>query len=196
VRRICVVGNSGSGKTTLAAGLAASLGVPHLELDSIFHQPGWEPLPHEEFRAAVTAFTAADGWVVDGNYKAVRDIVWRRADTIVWLDLPRPQVMRQVIGRTLRRVARRTELWNGNREPWSNLCRADPEKSIIMWAWTHDRIYRERYAQAQVDPAHAHLQFVRLCSRSDMTAFLGQARAAPSPAPPATGPAPSGPAPG
>ena len=50
VRRVSVVGNSGSGKSTVARELAASLAVPHLELDSAFHQPGWEPLPREEFR--------------------------------------------------------------------------------------------------------------------------------------------------
>ena len=47
VRRVSVVGNSGSGKSTLARELAASLGVPHLELDSVYHQPGWEPLPED-----------------------------------------------------------------------------------------------------------------------------------------------------
>jgi adenylate kinase family enzyme len=176
VQRIGVVGNSGSGKTTVAAGLATALGIPHLELDSIFHQPGWEPLPEEEFRAVVTAFTEAGGWVVDGNYSAVRDIVWQRADTIVWVDPSRLRVMRQVIWRTLSRMARRAELWNGNREPWSNLLRADPEKSIIMWAWTHDRIYRERYLRAQADPAHAHLEFIRLRRRVEVTEFLRRAR--------------------
>jgi adenylate kinase family enzyme len=175
VQRIGVVGNSGSGKTTLAAGLAAALGLPHLELDSIFHQPGWEPLPRAEFRAAVTAFTAAGAWVVDGNYQAVRDIVWSRADTIVWVDPPRRQVMRQVIWRTLSRMARRAELWNGNREPWSNLFRADPEKSIIAWAWTHDRVYRERYLAAQADPAHAHLEFIRLRSRTQAAELVRRA---------------------
>src|SRR5262245_43481632 len=76
MRRISVVGNSGSGKTTMATRLAAALGIPHLELDSVFHQADWQPLPREEFRAAVRDFAAADAWVIDGNYdSAVRDLV-------------------------------------------------------------------------------------------------------------------------
>ena len=121
-----VVGVSGSGKTTLAAEIARRLGAPHLELDSVFHQPGWEPLPEQQFRTRVAEFVAGDRWVVDGNYSIVQDLVWRRADTVVWLDPPRSQVMRRIIRRTLRRVISRAELWNGNRESWSNLLRADP----------------------------------------------------------------------
>ena len=121
VRRISVVGASGVGKSTVARQLASSLGVPFVELDAIDHQPGWAPLAAEEFRLQVAQLAAGDSWVIDGNYSVVRPVVWARADTVVWLDLPRRVVMRQVIGRTLRRVIFRTELWNRNRERWSNL---------------------------------------------------------------------------
>ncbi len=167
-----MVGNSGSGKSTLAAALAARLGVPHVELDSIYHQPNWVPLPRDEFRARVTALAEGDAWVIDGNYTAVRDVVWARADTVVWIDLPRPLVMRRIIGRTLRRAVRRQELWNGNREPWSNWLTLDPERSIIMWSWTQHATYRARYAEAMRDPALRHLSFVRLRSPGEVFAFL------------------------
>ena len=101
----------------VARALANRLGIPHLELDSIFHQPGWEPRSDDEFRAEAAAFVAGERWVVDGNYTShgVTEIVWPRADTIVWLDPPRRVVMRRVVSRTLRRVVTREELWNGNR---------------------------------------------------------------------------------
>jgi adenylate kinase family enzyme len=174
VRRISVVGNSGSGKTTLARALAAALGVPHLELDSIFHQPGWQPLDRTIFVQRVTEFTDAPGWVVDGNYSAVRDVVWSRADTVIWLDLPRRRVMRQVIWRTLRRTVTRAELWNGNREQWRNLLKP-PEESIILWAWTKHGAYRDRYLAAAADPANGHLKFVRVRSGRQMAALLREA---------------------
>jgi adenylate kinase family enzyme len=172
VRRVSVVGNSGSGKSTLARELAAVLGVPHLELDSVYHQPGWEPLPAEEFRRVVTARASEDGWVIDGNYSAVRPVVWARADTVVWLDLPRRTVMRQVAWRTLRRAVTRQELWNGNREPLANFLRLAPEESVISWAWHKHDEYRARYGAAAKDPANAHLAFIRLGSRGDIRRFL------------------------
>jgi adenylate kinase family enzyme len=172
VRRVSVVGNSGSGKTTVATAIARALDVPHLELDAVFHQPDWQPLEREVFRARVAQFIAGDGWVVDGNYNAVRDLVWQRADTVVWMDLPRRQIMRQLTARTLRRMVMRTELWNGNTEPLRDLLRLDPEQSILRWAWTQHDTYAEQYGPAQHDPANRHLRFVRLRSRAGAAQFV------------------------
>jgi adenylate kinase family enzyme len=172
VQRVSVVGNSGSGKSTLAKALADRLGVPWIEIDSIFHQPGWTELPRDEFRDRVGAQAAGDAWVIDGNYTAVRDLVWARADTVVWIDLPRALVMRRIIGRTLRRAVLRQQLWNGNREPWSNWLTLDPERSIIMWSWTQHAKYRVRYAEAMADPVWAHLRFLRLRSPAHVRAFF------------------------
>ena len=170
MRRVSVVGNTGSGKTTLAKVLAARLGVPHVELDAIFHQPNWTPLQTDEFRQRVAESVAGDAWVVDGNYSSVRDLVWQHADTVVWLDVTRVLVMRQVVARTLRRMATGEELWNANRERWRSLFDAD--ESIIAWAWTQHGKYQTRYAAAAADPANGHLTFIRLRSRTEISRFL------------------------
>ena len=174
MRRVAVVGNSGSGKTTLGRLLARDLAVPLIELDAIYHQPGWQALPVERFRQRVDAIVAGGGWVIDGNYGAVRDLVWARADTVIWFDLPRRTVMRRVVWRTLRRVVTRVELWNGNREPLTGLFRRSPEESIIRWAWTQHAKYRERYTVASTDPAYAHLTFIRIGSRADARRLLNR----------------------
>jgi ABC-type cobalamin/Fe3+-siderophores transport system ATPase subunit len=170
--RVAVIGCSGSGKTTLARTLAAVLGAPHVELDSIYHQPNWTPLSDEEFKARVSDAVASDRWVVDGNYSAVQAVVWERADTVVWVDPGFARVMSQMVRRTLWRTITREELWNGNREPLSNLWRLDPEKSIIMWAATRHGLYRERYGAAMHDQRWAGLRFVRLGTQAEVDAFV------------------------
>jgi adenylate kinase family enzyme len=175
VRRVSVVGNSGSGKSTVAGELASALGVPHVELDGVFHQPGWVPLAEDEFQRAAAAAVAGDGWVIDGNYSAVRALVWARADTVVWLDLPRRTVMRQIVWRTLRRAVTREELWNGNREPLRNFLTWAPEESVISWAWHNHAKYRDRYGAAAADPANGDLTFVRLTSRRGIKRFMAEA---------------------
>jgi adenylate kinase family enzyme len=172
MQRIAVVGNSGSGKSTLAKALATRLDIDHTEIDAIYHQADWQPLAEPEFVARIDSATAGERWVVDGNYSAVRGLIWARADTIVWLDLSRPAVMRQIVWRTLRRVGQRQELWNGNRERWRNFFSLDPKVSVIAWSWHRHSTYRDRYGAAMTDPANAHLTFVRLRSRADVRALL------------------------
>lgn len=177
MRRVSVVGCSGAGKTTLARVLAERLGVAHIELDALFHGPGWTEPDPEEFRRRVADAldAAADGWVVCGNYSIVQEpVVWPRADTVVVLDLDKGVVMRRVVARTLRRVVRREELWNGNREPWRNLYAWDPERNIIRWSWTRHHVYRDRYRRAAQDPAHLDLDFVVLRSPAEVDGFLAR----------------------
>ena len=169
-----MVGCSGSGKTTLARSLARVLRVPNIELDAIFHQPGWTPLDDDTFKARVGEATEATAWVVDGNYSIVREMVWERADTVVWFDLPYAVVMARTIRRTVRRTVTRQELWNGNKEPWSNLYSFNPKKSIIAWAATRHGVYRRRYGEAEHDPRWAGLRFVRLRSQRAADAFLAE----------------------
>ena len=167
-----MVGNSGSGKTTVARELAARLGAEHIELDALFHQPGWQELNRDTFRAVVAERAEGERWVMCGNYSSALDVVWARADTVVWLDLPRRVVMRRVVGRTVRRSLTREELWNGNREPLANLYRWDPERSIIRWAWTHHAVYHRRFADAMVDPRWASLPFVHLTTPEAVRSFV------------------------
>jgi len=172
VRRVSVVGTSGVGKSTFASSLAGGLGCPFLELDSVYHQADWVPLATSVFRDRVAAVVAGERWVIDGNYSKVRDIVWARADTVVWLDLPRRVVMRRLVWRTLRRVAGRAELWNGNRERWHNVFTWDRQESVISWGWHSFGSNRVRYAAAMADPALGHVLFVRLASAGAVRRFL------------------------
>lgn len=173
MRRVSVVGNSGSGKTWLSGELSRLLGIRHVELDALYHQPGWRALDEETLRDRVAHAVSGEGWVVDGNYSIVRDLVWERADTVVWLDPPRHVLLPRLVARTLRRTLVREELWNGNREPLSNLYSVDPERSIIAWAWTRDELYRHRYRWAAADPRWSHLRFVRLRNDRQVRGFLG-----------------------
>ena len=172
-RRISVVGCSGAGKTTLSRRLAHRLGYRHIELDALYHQPGWQPLPTAAFQQAVAEAIEGDGWVVEGNYSAVRPQILEQADMVIWLDLPRPTVMRQVLWRTLRRLFGRQVLWNGNRERWTNLFSLEPEQSILAWSWTRHAKYRQRYGEEMRDaPPHRHYR--RLDSRQAIDDFLAQ----------------------
>jgi adenylate kinase family enzyme len=99
--RVVVVGTSCAGKTTFARHLATALNAPHVELDSLYWGPNWTPVPLEQSRAATDAATAGPRWVCDGNYAMVRDITWRRATALVWLNFSFPVVFTRALRRTI-----------------------------------------------------------------------------------------------
>ena len=166
-RRILVAGTSGAGKTTIARQIAARLDIPYVELDSLFHGPNWTPRP--SFEADVHRFTAGPAWVTEWQYRAVRDYLADRGDLLIWLDLPRARVMRQVVLRTVRRRVRRERLWNGNFEGPFRTILTDREH-IVRWAWnTHGKTAVRVTGLLARRP---ELPVVRLRTRRDVADWL------------------------
>src|SRR5918911_5761002 len=169
--KIAVQGTSGSGKTTVARELARRLGVPHVELDALYHGPNWLETPAEEFRRRVAAATAGDGWVVDGNYDSkLGTLVLERADTVVWLDLPLRVALARVTRRTVRRIRTGEELWSGNRESW----RGGFLGWESMFVWTIRSHLRHRRARAERFGRHPNLRVVRLRSAREVESYLSE----------------------
>jgi len=166
--RVVVVGSSCSGKSTFARELAAMLGSPYVELDALHWGPGWVPKPEPEFSRLTEAATAAPRWVVDGNYRMVREIVWPRATSIVWLNLGLATVFARAVRRTMQRSLSGEELYAGNRE---SLGRAFlSRESILLWVMqTHGRRRREFKSLKQ---GAGNLQWYEFRRQSEASAFL------------------------
>lgn len=169
-RRIHVVGTTGSGKTTLARRLARRLGIPHVELDALYWGTGWTPAATELFRQRTAYALRGTAWVVDGNYSKVRDIVWSRADTVVWLDYSLPVILWRLAQRTFRRTVMHEVLWNENRERLrDHLFSRD---SLFLWALRTYRRRRREYPMLFNQPEYSHLAVVHLCSPKDAQVWL------------------------
>lgn len=175
-RRVVVTGTSGVGKTTAAARIAAALGVPHTEMDALYHGPGWTPRP--EFAEDVARFTAAPGWTTEYMYRAAKPLLNERMDVLVWLDLPYWRVnFPRIVRRTVRRSLRRERLWNGNREAPLRTVLTDPDH-VIRWS------VRTRANAAEEVPrvaaANPRLVVVRLRSTREVDAWIRRLAETPS----------------
>jgi len=167
-RRVLIAGPSGVGKTVLAQRVEGAAGLPHTEIDALFHGPGWTEQP--DFVDSVDAFTRAPRWTTEWQYTTqLGELLPSRADTLVWLDLPVTVHMSRLVSRTVRRRLLRTELWNGNVEGPLHAIFRDPEH-IIRWGWSGRAKLRRRVAA--VEREHPHLQVVRLRSQRDVEAWL------------------------
>jgi adenylate kinase family enzyme len=174
MRRVVVFGTTGSGKSWLAEALSKRLGLRVIELDALFWGRDWQGVPDELFRHRVERETRDDGrekgWIVVGNYSQVRDLTWRVADTLVWLDLPFRLVLWRLFWRTLRRCFTREDLWGtGNRE---SLVRSFfSRQSILLWAIKTHRRNHERFA-IECEFLAKEKTVVRLQTSRDVAAYL------------------------
>ena len=176
-RRVVIIGTSGAGKTVLSGRLAATLGVPNVELDALFWLPGWQEPDDADFRAKVAAATDGDGgWVVDGNYSRVQDLVFERADTAVWLDLPIWTCLWRVLRRAVSRARSGELMWGTNRERWRTVVGPG---SLSSWVITTHRSRRRRNAERFAEPRYAHLRVHRFRSSAEADRWVATLARAP-----------------
>lgn len=89
MRKILIFGNSGSGKSTLAKQLSAKEGLAHLDLDVLAWLPVSPPerMAIEESKLKIDAFISAHkGWVVEGCYTDLLELLAHDASEIIFMD--------------------------------------------------------------------------------------------------------------
>jgi energy-coupling factor transporter ATP-binding protein EcfA2 len=175
--RILVLGRTGSGKTTLARELAGALRVPHVELDSLYFGPDFSKAPLPELRERTRAAISGERWVIDGNKRAVRDLVWPRADTIVWLDYPLHVSLWRLGRRARRRTAALAAEATGPRGRAELAGQMIAAATGVLTALRSHAGQRRRYVRMFAEPANQHLAVVRLRSPGAARGWLARATA-------------------
>lgn len=165
MQRVVVASGPGAGKTRFAQ----RLGLPCVELDSLWWDPGWRQPPIEKFQSRVRSAVDHDSWVIEGFYvdEAGVPIIWPRADTLVWLDFPRRVCVAQAVRRSFLQVIRRVELWNGNYQRPSVLT-----PRSIWRLWRRWPAYPATIERALAEHDWSHLNIVRLRDRQAVDRFL------------------------
>lgn len=182
MRRVSVVGSTGSGKTTFARELAAVLGIAHVELDALAWGRGWTLAPPSVFQERVRAATAGDAWVVDGGYggRGARDIVWARADTVVWLDFSLPVILARLFRRTNARIRSRQELWPGTGNVETFRSQYLSSQSLFLWALRTHRRRRRETGRLLALPQYARVRVHHFTHPGDADRWLDARRRSPA----------------
>ena len=131
-------------------------------------------MPVEVFKERVARAAEGDAWVIDGNYagRGARDLVWPRADTVIWLDPPLGVILARLFERAMRRIRSGEELWpgTGNRETLQN--QFFSRETLFWWALKTHRRRRRELPLALARPEHAHLTVQRFRRAEEAAAWL------------------------
>jgi adenylate kinase family enzyme len=169
--RVAVVGSVGCGKSTLARELARRAKLPYVELDALRYQANWTKTAERAYYDDVVRVAGTGEWLIDGNYEITRDIVWVRAQLLVWLDYPLRLVLWRLLRRTVKRLLTREVFANGNRE---NFWRLFGRDSIFLWALRSHGPRRKKFAKLLATTRYAHLRVLRFYSPREVDAWLAK----------------------
>ena len=141
MQRVAVLGPAGAGKSALAVELGRRTGLPIVHLDVLFWREAWAPAPRDEARHDLAAAASEDRWIIEGNFlpddPAEHDPRLERADTVIFLDLPRRTCLRRVLVRLVRdRGRRRPDLPEGADEGL--------DLALLRWIWSYPKTDRPR----------------------------------------------------
>ncbi len=132
-KRIIVIGVTSSGKSTLAERLANRFDLLGVDLDALHWEPNWQEAPLDVFRDRVEKVVQVERWAIAGNYHVVRDLIWPKADAVVWLDYPLLLVLWQLTRRTFTRWWTHELLWGTNHEPLWQHFKLWSQDSLFHW---------------------------------------------------------------
>jgi len=174
LERIVIVGSSSSGKTTLGALLSEKLSIEHKELDFFFWRPNWQESALEEFRERVDSFTQNDKWIVDGNFLRVKDLTWKRATCVIWLDYSLLIILKRFFFRSITRSLKRKVLWHGNVETLRN--NLFSSNSLLVWILKTFKKNKKVFQALKESGEFSHLKFYHFKHPKELVVFLNAIR--------------------
>jgi len=166
--RIVIVGTSCSGKTTLAKNISKILNFPHFELDVLHWGANWTI--KENFENDVLKAVQNHYWVIDGNYRIVRKVIWDKVDTIIWLNYSFPLVFYRALKRTIPRVILKKPIYAGNRETVRTTFFSSD--SILWWVIKTHKMRKKQYRKLLQNEEYSHIRIIQLNNQNDADHLL------------------------
>lgn len=171
-KRAIVIGVTSSGKSTLAQQLAKRFDLNYIELDALHWEPNWQEAPLDIFRARVEKATQAERWIVAGNYSIARDLIWPKAEAVVWLDYPLSIILWQLTRRTFKRWWTQELLWGTNRERLWTHFKLWSDESLYYWLFKTYWRRKGEYPKLLSQSEHQHLKLIRFKHPKETMAWI------------------------
>lgn len=138
-------------------------------MDALSREAGKSNAPTKTFVLSIKKSIAKDSWILDGSYAIVQDIVWPRAEAIIWLDYPVWVVTWRLLKRSLYRIFLRKK---SERPSKAKAVSAEKRtQTYLRSILTHNKRRQQHFA-ALYGSKNKHLHIIRLRSPRDASKWL------------------------
>lgn len=128
--KIYIIGSVGSGKTTLAKRLSKELNINYYELDNVT----WEYNPNgndrrrndKEIIEIFEKIISQKDWIIENVGKDIYSLAYEKADTIIYIDLPKKILYKRIIHRWIKQ---KLKLYPSSIKPTLRAL-----KQMLLWA--------------------------------------------------------------
>ena len=166
MNKIAIIGSGGSGKSTLARSLGELLYIEVFHLDALFWKPGWVGASKQEQRLVQSKLVERGTWIFDGNYSGTMDIRLNKADTIIFLDIPRTICAYRVLKRWIQyRNKARPDMGEG--------CEERISIEFLKWVWEYPRTKKPEILK-NIDTLSKEKKVIILKSSKEVKQFLNK----------------------
>lgn len=167
-KKILVLGCSCSGKTTFSKKLSETLNIQHIELDQYYWLDNWKSRDEEQFQNIVFDKLKDGYWIVDGNYRRLRDTIWNDADVIIWLNYNLSLILYSALLRSFQRIFFKKTCCNNNTETLTRTLFT--KKSIFYWIL---KTYKQRKIEYnKMFHEENKFNFIEFKTRKELNLFL------------------------
>jgi adenylate kinase family enzyme len=164
MRRILIVGSAGAGKSTLSRKLGEVLNIPVVHLDKHYWKPGWVATEKQEWDQMVIEETRKEQWIIDGNYSRTLELRMERADTVIFLDMPRWLCLYRILKRRIQ--------YHGRTRPDLNKeCPEQLDFEFVRWVWNFPKHSRNKIVST-LKKSSEEKNVIVLGSRRKVSGFL------------------------
>ena len=170
MKRAIIIGNSGGGKSTLARRLGSAWQCPHVEIDGLMWQPGWQLTPVEDYNAEHARLIGGESWIIDGLGR-LDSIPARlaRATDIVLVDMPLWVHFWLAAERQIQWAAGKIE------HPPAGLAAMPPTDALFRTIWEVDQTWMPEIRRMVTLEEQRGKRVFRLGSMAELDAFEGRA---------------------
>ncbi len=166
MNRIAIIGSGGSGKSTLARRLGELLKIEVFHLDALFWKPGWVGASRDEQQMVQNELVENDSWIFDGNYGGTMDIRLNKADTIIFIDMPRTICVFRII-------KRRLQYRNKTRPDMGEGCKEKLDLEFLKWVWEYPKIKKPTIL-SKLQSISKEKEIIILTSPDEVERFLSK----------------------